>query len=234
MSAQKEKPSGSSDVEAGVAALAGIPVGEYDNFLSIDPTKQERIITTALELFAQQDYAQVSTNEIVKRASISKGLLFHYFGSKAGLYLYLKHHAVALFAEAQLGMMDLSGGDVFDVMWESTEIKLKVAAQYPLAMQFYVRTFTDGSLPPEIQESIQKDLTAAYGVMDQITGNLDETLLKEGLNKDKVGKIIYYVCEGISHEVIAELTPEVSNDYWQATANDLKSYFDVMRELFYK
>ena len=47
--------------------------------------KQERILNTALELFATRGYAMVPTSLICKEAGVSEGLLFKHFGSKKGL-----------------------------------------------------------------------------------------------------------------------------------------------------
>ena len=38
-----------------------------------------------------------ATNEIVKEADISKGLLFHYFKNKKGLFLYLYDYCIELY-----------------------------------------------------------------------------------------------------------------------------------------
>ena len=62
-------------------------------FMSFDPQKRDRIINTALEEFAQKGYKNASTNEIVKKADISKGLLFHYFGNKKSLFLFLYEYS---------------------------------------------------------------------------------------------------------------------------------------------
>lgn len=49
--------------------------------------KKAEIIRIALEEFASCGYSGASTNTITKRAGISKGMLFHYFGSKKELFL---------------------------------------------------------------------------------------------------------------------------------------------------
>ena len=41
--------------------------------------KQDRMINAALKVFAMNGYQKASTDDIVKEAGISKGLLFHYF-----------------------------------------------------------------------------------------------------------------------------------------------------------
>lgn len=54
--------------------------------------KKEKIIHTALQLFAQDGYNSVSTAQIAKQAEVSEGLIFRHFGSKQGLldYIYLE------------------------------------------------------------------------------------------------------------------------------------------------
>jgi AcrR family transcriptional regulator len=43
----------------------------------------ERILNTSLSLFCEKGYYATSTEDIAKQAQISKGLLYHYFKSKA-------------------------------------------------------------------------------------------------------------------------------------------------------
>lgn len=60
----------------------------FAKFLSLDKEKQDRIINAAMKEFAQKGYDKASTNEMVKEAGISKGLLFHYFQNKKQLYFF--------------------------------------------------------------------------------------------------------------------------------------------------
>ena len=48
-----------------------------DKFFDLKKDKQDRIINAALQVFALNGYRHASTDDIVKLASISKGLLFH-------------------------------------------------------------------------------------------------------------------------------------------------------------
>ncbi|HHT76935.1 MAG TPA: helix-turn-helix transcriptional regulator, partial [Clostridiaceae bacterium] len=66
----------------------------FENFLKIDITKQKRVLAAALEVFSREGYLRANTNEIAALAEISKGLLFHYFGSKKNLYLFLLDETV--------------------------------------------------------------------------------------------------------------------------------------------
>ncbi|WP_443110722.1 TetR/AcrR family transcriptional regulator [Caloramator sp. mosi_1] len=50
----------------------------------------------AIEEFAKEGYKNASTNKIVETACISKGILFHYFKSKKGLYIETIKYAIPL------------------------------------------------------------------------------------------------------------------------------------------
>ena len=47
--------------------------------------KQEKIISTALRLFAQDGYDSTSTSKVAKEAQVSEGLIFRHFENKEGL-----------------------------------------------------------------------------------------------------------------------------------------------------
>ena len=51
-------------------------------FFDLKQEKQDRMVNAALKVFALNGYQHASTDDIVKEAHISKGLLFHYFDSK--------------------------------------------------------------------------------------------------------------------------------------------------------
>ena len=47
--------------------------------------KKDNILQVALELFANQGYANTSTSKIAKKAEVSEGLIFRHFNNKEGL-----------------------------------------------------------------------------------------------------------------------------------------------------
>jgi len=54
----------------------------YQAFMNLTEEKRQAIINAALREFSLNNYATASTNKIVSNANISKGILYHYFGSK--------------------------------------------------------------------------------------------------------------------------------------------------------
>jgi AcrR family transcriptional regulator len=51
-----------------------------------DEPGREKVLAAGLELFGERGYHATSIADIGERAGISKSVLYHYFGSKAGLY----------------------------------------------------------------------------------------------------------------------------------------------------
>ncbi len=56
-------------------------------FEKLSPEKQNSILQAGIQEFSQKSFPDASTDAITQQAGISKGLLFHYFGSKKAFYL---------------------------------------------------------------------------------------------------------------------------------------------------
>src|SRR4051812_3397163 len=63
-------------------------------------TVRERLFRTALEAFAEHGFAEVSVEEIVKKARTTKPMLYYYFDNKAGLYEAIATESVGLLHKA--------------------------------------------------------------------------------------------------------------------------------------
>lgn len=50
-------------------------------------SKQQKILETAIAMFAEKGYANTSTSEIAKAAGVAEGTIFRYFGTKENLLL---------------------------------------------------------------------------------------------------------------------------------------------------
>ena len=58
-------------------------------FLRLPPEKQQKVFDAAAAEFAQHGYDAANTNMIARRAGVSVGSLFQYFGTKQSLFLAL-------------------------------------------------------------------------------------------------------------------------------------------------
>lgn len=98
--------------------------------------KQKKILTTALELFANQGYAATSTNQIARQAGVSEGLIFRHFDSKEGLLQAILDHGRE---SASLAYADLLTADEPRAILRSAlELPFRIArSQYPFWRLIY-------------------------------------------------------------------------------------------------
>jgi AcrR family transcriptional regulator len=103
------------------------------------------LVTAARRLFAQRGYAAVGTEEIVRRARVTRGALYHHFRDKDDLF-----RAVVEEVERELT--------------ERIAERAAAAADDPLgAMQAGAQAFLDASLEPAVQRIILLDAPAVLG-----------------------------------------------------------------------
>ncbi len=69
--------------------------------------RRENILSTALELFANEGFHAVSTSKIAKQAGVSEGLIFRHFSNKKGLL-------AAIMEDAEIRMKQLFAPILFE------------------------------------------------------------------------------------------------------------------------
>ena len=74
---------------------------------------RERLLETAIGMFAEKGYAGTSVREIVERAGVSKPVLYYYFQSKEGLFLAILDMAENLQKQLLFEVLE-SEGNVLD------------------------------------------------------------------------------------------------------------------------
>ena len=76
---------------------------------SPESSARERILETAIGMFAEKGYAGTSVREIVEQAGVSKPVLYYYFQSKEGLFLAILEMAENLQTELLARILESAG-----------------------------------------------------------------------------------------------------------------------------
>jgi AcrR family transcriptional regulator len=63
-------------------------------FKKLAEDKKNTIIKSGISEFSKKSYSEASTDAITRNCGISKGILFHYFGSKKEFYIYCLEQAL--------------------------------------------------------------------------------------------------------------------------------------------
>lgn len=107
-----------------------------NNFLALSADKQKTILSAGFSCFGKMGYKKASAADIAKEAGISKAMIFHYFGSKKNMYLYLLDTASALIEQAVRESVDTTNHDFFDRIIADLKSKEKVIRVYPSIFLF--------------------------------------------------------------------------------------------------
>ena len=110
--------------------------GMNEKFFDLKKEKQDRMINASLKVFAMNGYAHASTDDIVREAGISKGLLFHYFVSKLGLYSFIYDYSIRYVILELTTGVDKEETDYFRLVGQIREAELQVMRNYPCMMLF--------------------------------------------------------------------------------------------------
>ena len=153
------------------------------------------MINAALKVFSIGGYKHASTDDIVNEAGISKGLLFHYFGSKLGLYGFLYDYSVRFMKLELTGGVSSTERDYFEIRRQMEYAKMQVLKNYPYMQQFLDRCrFEDVSealLAIERQKNILGDMQAV------LKNQSDRSLFKSEVDYEKLDQMVTYTLDGL-------------------------------------
>jgi AcrR family transcriptional regulator len=199
-----------------------------------DEEKRSRIIEAALSEFAANGYKNANTNRIVKEAGVSKGLLFHYFGSKKQLYLYLFDYAMRLISDEFFVGFDWGERDIFKRWRAAATIKFDMMQRYGMLFEFILDAYAraDSELRPEVDASFSSWLTTSW---NDLTERVDMSLFRDDIDANKAVKIIYWTIEGNSRSWIAKgHRMSYYRENYDEMIGELDAYLDMLRRLLYK
>jgi len=168
----------------------------YRNFESLSEDKKLRILDACILEFAEKGYENASTNTIIRDAEISKGILFHYFGNKKRLFLYIAEYCLQfLVTEYQKYPLKVSG-DILDRILEFGLIKLKVSHAYPNISKVIVHAYMNTS------EDIRSEIQAMYTklsseLMPSLFKDLDTSKFRDGVDPKKALEMVMLFLEAL-------------------------------------
>src|SRR6056297_392776 len=198
---------------------------------NMDEEKREKIINSALEEFSQNGYEKASTNTIVKKAKISKGLLFHYFDNKRVLFDRLKEYVIDLISDEIVKKVDWTEYDLFERIKQITLIKLKLMDQHPFIFDFMVSLMKSEPLEQLKSRYIKRFPDLMNRVYKE---NIDYSLFREDIDLQKVMHIIQWTFEKIGEGSTEQLKREGKHLNFGPIYAMVEDYVDVLKKAFYR
>jgi AcrR family transcriptional regulator len=203
------------------------------------PDKDKALFEAALSEFAEKGFARASTNEIARRAGISKGLAFHYYGSKKGLFLGVLDrsiaHLIKRFAELSPEREIL---DPFERIMERSVVKMRLSFEEPAMYKLIYDAFV--AMPPELAPDLGRRYQAMVeSGMAMMGSGVDPSLLREGVDPAKAMNLVMIFLEGWTNRYTEDFRrsgagyEEVFSRVEELKAEALE-YFDMIKRGIYK
>lgn len=205
----------------------------YSKFNNLKPEKQKQIINAAIKEFVRNGFEKASTNEIVKRANISKGSLFNYFNSKKDLYLYLIEYSSKAIVNLN-EEIDLSETDLFKRIERVALQKFYVQQKYPQAFEFLASTKQEESV--EVKDIIKQRLNPIYNqAINKLYKDIDYSKFREGVDIEKAIEILNWTMFGVGEKGLKDLfTFDDIGRFGEKYLEEWNVYAELLKYSFYK
>ena len=193
-----------------------------EKFFDLKREKQDRMINAGLKVFARYGYRHATTDDIVKEAGISKGLLFHYFTNKVGVYVFLMDYSVRFMLLELSRAVKKDTSDFFELYKQIEAGKLQVLKNYPYMQAFLDKAFEEICLEALEECEVQK---AAYqSKLEEYYSQVSNHEFKNQISFEQMQELFKYIIKGITAENMALDTMQPEIMYHQTC-----QYIDMMR-----
>ena len=202
----------------------------FEKFEKLPADKQEMILAVGIKEFSHKGYNDVKTDTITQKCGISKGRLFHYFGTKKAFYIYCLEKAMDRLTEKT---HQPESADFYEILFESMGRKIAVCMKYKDEMLMVNMASRDASA--EIA-TIKAEVFARYKMAiqsesTQLLAKAVSTLpFKESGNTQKTVEGLYIYINALINKYLAQYQqqPDKFFENSEAIKTELKTYLDMM------
>lgn len=192
-----------------------------EKFFDLAREKQDKMINGALEVFAKNGYKHAATDDMVKAVGVSKGLWFHYFGSKEGIYTFVYDYGVKYMLLELSTVVDENVTDFFEMVRQIEQAKARVRKNYPYLSDFLKAAECESD---EIMMQKTAEARQVYQErMDSLLKGVEIEHIPDRIRRERIKKMLIYSIEGIARE---KRGADSDTMY-----REIKAYIDLVRDM---
>lgn len=194
------------------------------------------MLEAAIREFAEKGYGGASTNAIVREAGISKGLLFHYFGSKKDLFLAALDRCLEVQMDYFLRNVKTPyPPDVIDRVIEWGALKLEMVYRFPLMHRLLLSALLE--TPPEVRPEVERRFAVvAERSWRLFLEGIDLSRFRDDIDKAKAVELLVVAMEGLQRKYVEryrDRPADLIRDAERVFA-EVKEYMEIMRHGLYR
>jgi len=205
-----------------------------EKFFKLSIDKQNIIIDAALKSFGANGYKKSSISDIATGAGISKAMIFHYFGTKKALYIYLMDLCGNILMNEFDEKFDNTVTDFFDRILLATNIKISVVKKHPEILSFLTSMYFEND--EEVKEDIKANLKKGEEFRSKITVDTsDDSKFKDGIDPQFIMKMFGWLAEGYLSQLSSKVGLDSESLFKEFNEfNEFNKCVDLFKNNFYK
>ncbi len=197
-------------------------------FEKLPADKQEKILSAGIREFSLKSFRDASTDTITEQCQISKGILFHYFGSKKKFYLYCLEKSMERLTDRT---EEVTGNDFYEILFAEMNRKIRQCMEYKDEMHMVNMSSRDAS-----SEIAKEKAEIMFGYAKAIRSESLQTLrnamntlhLKNRENVTAEGLQIYINAVMNRYLLQYQQDPDRFFENSETIRKEMKTYLDLM------
>ena len=202
-----------------------------NKFENLQEEKKKKILDVVIEEFAVKGYDKASTNSIVNKAGISKGILFHYFGNKKNLFLYTFDYCITNLIDKYYSLKEVESEDIFERFMRISIRKMKIIQEEPVMNKLVFSAISN------MPESLEQELTERYNTycskyLPEFFEKIDTSKFRKEIDSQKAIELVMLCMDGLSSKYIQKYknipVDEVFNNI-EEIMEDFNKYLEIFK-----
>lgn len=199
-----------------------------EKFLNLPKEKQNVIIDAALKTFGTNGYKKTSISDIANGAGISKAMVFHYFGTKKALYLYLVNLCGSIMMNEVDEKFDNSITDFFERIKMSSSIEISVMKRHTAIPSFLASAYFEND--EEVKDELQGIFNGGEDFRNKIAfDGMNTSKFKEGIDLKLLMKMLVWMAEGYTKQM-----SNIPVNKIDTMLEEFNECLDMIKNNFYK
>jgi TetR/AcrR family transcriptional regulator len=193
-----------------------------------DPAKVARIMQAATHEFASHGYTGAKTEQIAATAQVSKGLIFHYYGSKQALYFETVQVATQTILDTINPKAYEVTTDLVTLVVRGARYKAEFGQTHPDEMHIMIDAYgMVDKLPAKVRTQLNRLYQQNMRIMQGLIGNvLDQMSVRPEINRETLISLIM----GIYNQIFTEFQLHMQQSPDIKTMTDAQWIVDRAKE----
>ena len=196
------------------------------NLDKLSDEKRLKVLNAGILCFSRSGYTKTAISEIAAEAGVSKAAIFHYFGTKENLYIFLFNYISDELLAGLMAIIAEGIDDFFECAIAFMQVRLQLCEKHPRMFELlrlhaqktdYEETKKFGAIE---NEKIQKGISMLFA-------KVDWSRFQDCYDRNTISNLASWIETGCLAELDKTMTIEEVH-------TEMKRYLQIMKKAVYK